>query len=834
MIRARVEQERRSRLTSCILAALAIFAAVRVQPCLGADPLLCVGTNLSVGTFRLLITPPEGGPALPMNSVNMIQPGDSLKYEPVHFPPGVRNKAKIALVLVPSPESSRKGIEVLAARPADKSATWKIPVRASVIGVVFGPRGLDLKKVTALVKKNPELLPELARYAKQSATVNALVETLSGYDQSRPGSEDLNAVLKGFSAQYSVALPQIDPKAPTDEQAALLLHAVLPSLDTYNPLESQRSLVVEQSAGLAAAVATLFYGTPVGLAAGGAQLLENLRLMMSPGTDFRAAFTQPAGAGGVQLCSSKTPPKPRTRIAYLWMLQVPDAGPPSVSIPKVESIAAGTASFLPVTCATHKQLTLLTRARDWKLVSAQDDVSVPVHVIVGASGDKLSLDLSHLKPPAGDYHLAAVWDWNPLRVSGIVQVRHFSNFGTVRPAPDSEDHLIQGAGATDVRLIGADFEFVRRVAIVKSGEPEEEARPVPFRLAKGFGAGEQLALKARVDTAVLSSGVYRLLLTQSNGNTQSVLIKVHPPDPKLENLPLRANLGLKQQILVLRGTGLSRIEQITSPDASWILAPATSDSNATTERQAIISLGPKAREGDYLHASLSVEGLNQPIEIPEMVAVAGPLPAIVNVRESFLHDGNVALRQGELPAGAMVSFAITAKNAGSRPTVALGCGNGGVLRPALKLQPGDRSDTSQLDYSGQGLLFLSLEPGMVGQSGCVLTASVVDANTGSSTPYVLGRVIRLPQISKFTLTDEKSGDGLYQGLLTGRDLQTIEETGWNNHGGYPVQGIPTPVPGNPQEQTLKIELPWPPPSPNAPVYVWLLGETRGRRTRATY
>ncbi len=47
-------------------------------------------------------------------------------------------------------------------------------------------------------------------------------------------------------------------------------------------------------------------------------------------------------------------------------------------------------------------------------------------------------------------------------------------------------------------------------------------------------------------------------------------------------------------------------------------------------------------------------------------------------------------------------------------------------------------------------------------------------------------------------------------------------------------GIPTPVAGNPEEQTLEIAMPWPPPSPQAPLYIWLEGESEGRRTPATY
>jgi hypothetical protein len=82
--------------------------------------------------------------------------------------------------------------------------------------------------------------------------------------------------------------------------------------------------------------------------------------------------------------------------------------------------------------------------------------------------------------------------------------------------------------------------------------------------------------------------------------------------------------------------------------------------------------------------------------------------------------------------------------------------------------------------------------------------------------------------------DDKLGTNLYGGNLTGIDLQIIEKTGWDATTGYPVQGIPTPIPGSSEEQSLKVELPWPPPSPHAPIYVWLRGETTGRLTNVMY
>jgi hypothetical protein len=813
-----------------------VMVAGLVQPCLAADtsPGLCIGTNIRIGTFRLRLIPPQGGTFLAVDSVNVIQPGDDLEYQPVQLPPGIRKRARIALVIVPAPEAKHKELEVLPARPANAQADWLIPTRASVLGIVFGPQGLNVKKVSSLINKDPDLIPQLAAYAQQTATVNALVETLSQYDKSQPGTEDLNSVLSGFSSQYNVALPQIDPKAPPDQQAALLLRGVMPSVSIYDPLGPQQSAVVQQSAGLAGAVATLFYGTPVGLAAGGAQLFENLRLMMFPGTDFRAAFIQPAGNGGMKLCSNSKPPAPRTRVALLWMLRVPDASPPAVSLAQLVDLPISSTATVHVSCPTHAELALLPHARGWQLVSSQKSIPVPVKVTVGPSQDTLTLDLSHAQVPADAYHLVALWDWSPLKVSGTLHLRLFSNFAGVRLTPDSQDLLVQGTGPVSVKLIGADFEFVNKVAIVKAGGPRADAWPLYFTLPKGRNGGDQLSMTAQVDTSLLSAGNYELLLTQSDDKTESVPVDVHPPDPKLDDLPLRANSGLKQQTILLRGTSLERVEGITSRKATWSLAPLAPGSAKVTERQATISLKPGVHVGDLLSASMQVEGLEKPIEISDILQVAGPLPAIVGVKESFPSNENVALRPQELPAGATVSFALRAENLGSQPAIALACSNRAATLQTLELHPGERTETAQLDSAGEGILFLILQPGAVGRSGCVLTAAAANPDTGTSVPYALGTIIRLPRIDKFTLTDQKAADGLYTGSLTGRDLQMIVQTGWNNHNGYPVQGIPTPVPGSPQEQTLEIEMLWPPPSPNAPVYIWLLGENQGRKTSATY
>lgn len=811
---------------------LILLIAMSALPCRAAAKNACpAGTP--VGTFKFLLVPSHGGTPLPVSSVNQIEAGEKLKYEPLKHAKDKKEKAKgkIAVLLV----SAAKGtghVKVLDPHPADIDAEWKVPSRTSIVGLVYGPDGLDVKKVNSLVEHNRNLIPQLADYAQKATTVEALVQALSQYEDSPPASRDLNAVLTGFSSQYNVALPQVNSSMPADQQAASLLHAVVPAVSSYNPQASTHTSALQQSAGVATWVAALFLGsTPVGLAAGGATLFQSMRSLMFPGTDIRAAFAEPAGSNGVKLCTAPQPNKSHKRPAYLWVLRVPNVKAPSVSLPATQYIPARWKSDVKVTCATRAQLKMLPRARDWQLVSATHRVSVPVTVTAGASTDTLSLDLQKAKLPPGEYHLAAKWDWTPFQVAGNVYVHNFGDLTSAKVTPDSSDRLIEGAGKVAVDLTGANFEFVKKVAVVRSGNENAASKDLTFTLAAREENGEQRRLKTTVDTSALPPGAYLLMLTQANGSIQAVPMAIHPPNPQISDLPLRANLGEAQQTVILRGTGLDRITGITSSGAQWELAK---DQDNPRERTATVKLTAVAHKGELLEASLSIEGIHKPLRVPDLLHVVGPRPQITDVKASFPAERNIALNKGEIPAGSAVSFAIHGRDIGSRPSLKLDCGNNADTRQTMTLSPGNREGSAELDFTGRNVLFLSMDPGAVGRSGCSLTATITDEVTGTSNPHTLGRVIRLPRIIRFALSDTKLGGSLYAGVLTGEDLQMIDKTGWDVTKGYPVQGIPTPVQGHPQEQVLRIEMPWPPPSPRAPLYVWLRGESQGRLTATRY
>src|SRR5262249_21244541 len=146
--------------------------------------------------------------------------------------------------------------------------------------------------------------------------------------------------------------------------------------------------------------------------------------------------------------------------------------------------------------------------------------------------------------------------------------------------------------------------------------------------------------------------------------------------------------------------------------------------------------------------------------------------------------------------------------------------------PALRLQSQKVNGTP----AGEGTLVISFDPGAVGQPGCTVTASIESDDAAEA--FALGKVVRLPRIDGFSLSDERAGNG-FTGILRGFDLETIEKTGWDARTGIAVPELPRPIAGEGAKQSLRIAMPWPSPTPKSPLFVWLRGETEGRATKVT-
>ncbi|MCC6344776.1 MAG: hypothetical protein IT166_21425 [Bryobacterales bacterium] len=779
-------------------------------------PLSCTGSAI-LGTFRVSVRPFSPGPPLPLKSVSAIPAGSRLIWSPIRLPPHASGSGEVTAVLVTAPAGD---LVTLEPRKAAARAEWQLLDRPQVIALIYGPQGLSEGKIKSLVTRNRDLVRQLADYADQSSQVESLVQELADAQQSGGGAD---AILRGFSAQYGLTPQKLDTKAPTDQQAALLLKALLPAASAYDPL-ANRTSQVQQSGGLAASVAGMFFGNPVGLAVGGAALLQNLKTVLFPDTEFRSAFAQTAGTDGMAFCTKNLAPKSKTRTAYLWAYRVPEAKKPTLALAGPAHLPIGSKSTLALEHGTVLRATVLDRARDWRLTPVSGGPSIPVEVRA-ASTDSLEIHPA-ANTPAGDYHLGATWDWESLPVSGTLHLYPYGDVSKAVLARGEADKLVEGSGKVAVELAGADFQFVESASLETPGQ-DAKPRDIRFSLPVGKRAGPQRSLTVNIDTA--REGSYRLVLTQSDGVAHRIPLIILPPNPELSNLPIRLNMGETIQDIRLLGSGLDRIDAASSDAGEITGAPAGQ------RWRGRIQLKEGVVKDQRFGLLLKVKGLENPLTVPDAIEIVGPRPKILSVRKSLAETPAIAIAADELPAGTAAGLVlrVQASHDAIRPRLELGC-ESGSLRKALTLSPNEPTSGASLSFAGPGVLYLSVDPGSVGYAGCRLTATVIHEPEGRSDRFLLGRVIRVPHLDKFTLTNEKAGDSSYAGIIEGTDLDVIEKTGWDAVQGVAVESIPTPVAGDPARQTVRVVLPWPAPGPHAPLYVWLRGETQGRKTSVAY
>jgi hypothetical protein len=789
---------------------LAIFALL-ITPLYALSPLSCPAGS-PLGRFNLTAS---SGPnaAHPLESVNRLLPGYKISYRPEHLDAIDKKKARIALLLVPS-EGPK--VALTDPKPADEPADWTVPFRTQIVGIVWGPAGLDKSKVTHLITKDEELISQLADYAAKVQETQTLLGAIT-QPQAMDPTQNLGAAVAGFASAYPNA-PKLDRTAPTDAQMLTLINGVNPALSTYDPLAQNPQQRAAQTAGLAAAVAGLFFGNTVGLAAGSGAVLFNLHSLFFPNTELRSALAQTStnSASTLNLCGNQTPSASRTELAFLWAARIPDANAPEISLSDPKPLPIGIKSSVPIDVKQVKDAKLAARAEHWTLISADGNTSLPIAAKVAADAKSVELDLAdpNLKP--GAWNLNAAWDWGAIKVHGDLELRNFSTFQTARLTPDSQDHLTRSAASHIVHLMGSDFEFVQKLSYKKLGDPFAQPAALPFRLTPPD-------LETQLDPKQLGAGDYVFLLAQTDGVTHEVPFKVLPEPPEISNLPLTVRIGTGPQTVELHGTGLDRIQAISSAD------PAVASIAMDNAGKLTVTLAPAALPGKNVALNMSVKDVSEPIVLKDALRIAGPKPVITGVRKSSPGDLGTALNPDEIPDSVFASFALNVANAASVTGVSISCGN----PVPVKIQNGETSDAGRLRQESAGTLFLSLNPQKMGQPGCPVEVSLLTPD-GPSDSQRLGIIVRLPKLESFQLTDEKSGDEGYAAILQGKDLETLEKAGWDAQTGIPIDAIPTPVAGEPNKERLKIVLPWPAPSPHAPLYIWLRGEPTGRLTTSRY
>jgi hypothetical protein len=768
--------------------------------CAAGGPLGALELRVQVGDQRL-----------PFRTINHLSEGDTLLYAPV-----LRGKEKrpgeIALVLVPQKrQPGQEDILVTDPKPADKPQEWKMTQTISVAALVYGPAGLSRKKVAKFLSQDEVLVAQLADYADKTAQAQQLVATLSNSESS---AASVNAALNGFASEYGFAV-QVDRNAPVATQAATVFGAMNPQLSVYNPLASSTAQSVGQTVSLATMAGTLFFGNPVGLAAGGTATLLDLRAIAFPDTQFRASFAQPiAGSGSaVNLCGQQSPLPPHTRAAYIWASRIPNISVPSIHIGEADFIAASDKTPVPVE-VPDPGWKYLDRARQWALSGSQGKVSVPVVKLGNLQA--LEIDLTKAKLQPGDYKLTGYWDWAPFEASGTVHVLPLGDFKTAHLDPASQDRLLAKCGRVPVTLKGSDFEFVTKVDLQKLNDEFATPESVRFLLPKGLRQGPQDHMDVQVDTANLDPGAYKLLISQQDGKIHAVEFKVLPNPPKIDNLPILVNQGAVTQHFVLKGERLEQVSKLVAPGAVLNLGPAGADQ---VERSLTVELKSSPQPGTALPVKAYLEDRSQPLTFPAALQITGPLPVIASSKLSLPAGMAIAVRSDEFPAGYTLNAMLDVKNIERRSVLRLGCADG--VGQHADLHIGEQSSSWNLQQLSSDQLFLAFDTSGL-PAGCLLQAVIDNGRGGSSQPVTLAHILRVPQIDSLTVPDALPENGTRQYLLTGQNLEMIEKLGWDKDTGSNVSGLPTPLPGPGLHQSIQVNLPDPPAS-GTPLCVWLRG-----------
>ncbi len=766
----------------------------------------CVG-SAPVTSFRVTVQPTANATATLIRQVNNLPAGSRIAYRPLDLPTDMKKDAKLTLVLVP--DNPDGNVTVLEPKLAATAGEWTAPFAARIVLLVFAPQGLDEKRLTNLVTKDEALVATLADYADQTADLETQLE---------------NA--RELQVEAEEADHPGQPSTPAEQALYSLVRALNPATSSFDPLGAGRRAGPTTLMGQGESA---FFDNAGGLFPGGG-VLPLVKTWLLPDTEFRSVYAIPSDPDGMTLCT-KVQIKGKNKLAYLWAYRMAEGGPPRLALVKDTDSAIGLRDTVAVKVDRVADWRPVSRIFDWSLVPDVGTAKpMPIKVRVQPDDRVLVMDLRRHEGAPGNYHLQGKWDWDTVKVTGTLRLHELNDFKTAAVTPDSQDKLIAGTGIVPIDLTGADFVFADHAWLHRT----TSARQIPADLPVDR-SGPSNQLRIEVNTDGLRAGPYLLALGRVDGAVTEMPVRLLPAPPRLDTSAARVNVGDREERLALTGSGLDRIERMDGDKADVVLQAPNDDG---TRREITVKLHADAKPGDKLGLLAKVEGMSAAIRFPGALQVAQARPRISEAKASIPADLAVAVRDGEIPAGAgagasaaaWVSYVLRVEPSGASGSLTLQCAEPARAVQSVKLHVGEKQASAQLVATGGDAWFLSLDPGAVGQSGCTLTAAMETEELGKSDPFTLGKVVRLPHIDSFAMTDEKSPDGFY-GVLKGFDLDTIEKTGWDNRAGVAAPELPRPAAGEGSKQTLRIAMPWPSPTPKAPLYVWLRGESEGRATK---
>jgi hypothetical protein len=755
------------------------------------------GAPLGAMDVRVLI--PVQKP-LPFRTITHLTEGDTLQYSPI-LRPKEKRPGEIALILVPAKrEIGTPEIFVTDPKPAGKPEQWKMDRTISLAALVYGPSGLNRKKVTKFLAKDEVLIAQLADYAAKTEQTEKLVETLSNKESS-PSS--ISAALSSFQSGFGLS-------AETNENPVA----------GANPLASSTVLTSASSGGVAGMAASFFFADPVGVATGGMSALLELRAIAFPDTQFRASFAKTIKDSQLSLCGQQGDTPAHTRIAYIWASRIPNADAPVIHIGDADFIPAHQKTPVPVKVA-GPAWKYLDRARDWALVDSHNK-KTPISVVKLGKQKALEIDLTKAHPAPGDYKLTAFWDWAPMEAIGSVHVRALGDFKQAHLETASQDRLMAASGKNAVTLTGGDFEFITKVEMKKLNDEFATAASVPFHLPKGLRKGPQDHVDVQIDTENLTPAAYELLISQPGSKSHPVNFKILPSPPHIDNLPIIVNQGAGTQHFVLKGQRLDLLAKLEAPGAAFKLGADSGDG----ERSVTVEMNSAPRPGAELAVKEFLDDRTEPLTLSNALEVTGPLPLIASSKLSLPAGMAIAVRGNEFPAGYTLNALLDVKNIERASVLRLGCSDDAGEHAALAL--GEQTAHWNLEQLSPDQLFLAFDTSAL-PAGCTLEAVIDNGRSGKSQPFPLARIAPVPQVESFSVSTEAPINGMRRYRLTGTNLELIEKLGWEAANAVTVSELPAPLPGPGLKQSIDVNLP-DPAVPDANLYVWLRGDKQARAT----
>ena len=288
---------------------------------------------------------------------------------------------------------------------------------------------------------------------------------------------------------------------------------------------------------------------------------------------------------------------------------------------------------------------------------------------------------------------------------------HSADFSHVQLVPESREKLIEGNGVVTARLTGADFEFLEKAALSKSGARPATSVETPFFLPSGKRAGVQDIVAVEIDTARRGGTCCRWcnpMAMPTKFRLRSCLRIQSSPACRCASTRMRPSSRCASKAAALIASKPSPARRARSkalPEDRLERRHPPQTGNRRAEQSCHISQSEGDR--DSAHGSRRTGRCSARVRSSPRLERRSPTrsawPSVPTRARGRNHRRFVA-------RGSRVSRSLRPNRGAAPARRALGCRSGG-LRQSVSLSPGDRVAGAQLTVAAPGLLFLSVQPG---------------------------------------------------------------------------------------------------------------------------